>query len=70
MDARLFSAVPGEIGSISYDKNITLDTEAPYVRSVEVTSGDGVYGMSWKDVVGSPLPRFDVMIYSSCPLFT
>lgn len=45
VDARLFLAVPGAIGTISFDKNITLDTEAPYVRSVEVTSGDGVYGM-------------------------
>lgn len=45
MDARLFLAVPGDTGTISFDKNITIDTEAPYVRSVAVTSGDGVYGM-------------------------
>lgn len=45
MDARLFLAVPGDIGTISFVKNITLDTEAPYVRSVAVTSGDGVYGL-------------------------
>lgn len=45
MDARLFLALPGDVGTISFDKSIALDTEAPYVRSVAVTSGDGVYGV-------------------------
>lgn len=44
MDALLFLAVPGDAGTISFDKNVTLDTDTPFVRSVYVTSGDGVYG--------------------------
>lgn len=44
VDARLFLALPGTAGTISFGQNITLDTEAPYVRSVAVSSGDGVYG--------------------------
>lgn len=44
MDALLFLALPGTAGTVSLDRNITLDTETPYVRSVAVTSGDGVYG--------------------------
>lgn len=50
MDALLFLAVPGDPGTISFEKNITLDTQAPYVRSVYVTSGDGVYGVG--DTIG------------------
>lgn len=44
MDARLFLNLPGTTGTISFENIIALDTEAPYVRSVVVTSGDGVYG--------------------------
>lgn len=50
MDALLFLAVPGDPGTISFERNITLDTEAPFVRSVAVTSGDGVYGTG--DTIG------------------
>ncbi|CAN0573198.1 unnamed protein product, partial [Ectocarpus sp. 12 AP-2014] len=50
VDALLFLAVPGDPGTISFDGNITLDTEAPFVRSVAVTSGDGVYGTG--DTIG------------------
>ncbi|CAM9210897.1 unnamed protein product [Ectocarpus sp. 13 AM-2016] len=50
VDALLFLAVPGDPGTISFDRNIILDTEAPFVRSVAVTSGDGVYGTG--DTIG------------------
>ena len=50
VDALLFLPVPGAAGTISFDKSIALDTEAPYVRSVAVSSGDGVYGTG--DTIG------------------
>ena len=50
MDALLFLPVPGDAGTISFDKSIALDTEVPYVRSVAVSSGDGVYGTG--DTIG------------------
>lgn len=45
-DALLFLPLPGTEGTVSYDKRISLDTEKPYVQSVSVSSGDGVYGTS------------------------
>ncbi|CAM9928534.1 unnamed protein product, partial [Hapterophycus canaliculatus] len=50
VDALLFLPVPGDVGTISFDKSITLDTEEPYVRSVAATSDDGVY--STGDTIG------------------
>lgn len=44
MDAHLFLPLPGAAGSVSFSQNITIDTVVPFVRSVEVVSGDGVYG--------------------------
>lgn len=43
-DAFLFLPLPGTAGTMSFDNSVALDTEIPYIRSVEVTSGDGVYG--------------------------
>lgn len=50
VDALLFLPVPGDAGTVSFNKSIALDTEAPYVRSVAVTTGDGVYGTG--DTIG------------------
>lgn len=50
VDALLFLPVPGDAGTVSFDKSIALDTEPPYVRSVAVTTGDGVYGTG--DTIG------------------
>lgn len=44
VDAHLFLPLPGAAGSVSFSQSITIDTEVPFVRSVEVVSGDGVYG--------------------------
>lgn len=43
-DALLFLALPGTTGTISYDKTIELNTEAPYVVSISASTEDGVYG--------------------------
>lgn len=44
VDAHLFLPIPGAVGSVSFNQSIAIDTEAPFIRSVEVISGDGVYG--------------------------
>lgn len=46
----MFLPVPGDAGTVSFDKSIALDTEAPYVRSVAATTADGVYGTG--DTIG------------------
>lgn len=44
IDALLVLALPGSAGTISFRETIELDTEAPYVHAVSVSTEDGVYG--------------------------
>jgi hypothetical protein len=44
-DAALTLATPGEVGSISHESDIVVDTTSPSVTSVTTTSADGYYAV-------------------------